>query len=146
MTRLNASRIASRIANMRRLIEELHKGDMLRHQVETFLGMCQSGARSYTSQMRDSDIIEVANKVSSSRHEHPIYRLIASEDKIEQFLIDAANCDERKKKVSRVPAGPGRRFHLLADDEFHAVKVHRGPVAPDPWALPVAFFRAGVAG
>lgn len=153
MTRTKTTRTIDRIANMRRLIAELANGDMSHRAMMRFLGMSEAGVRVYVHDMRDNDIIQFSHRLGAkqSRNGEPVFKLIADSERIEQFLADAVNCCGGKKRPSTsaivvASRDPSRHIHVMQYDGEYPVKVHRASVMPDPWALPVAFFRSVGAG
>lgn len=145
-TRHTSTRTIDRIANMRRLIAELGKGEMARKAIERFLGMSQAGARSYAHDMLDGGIIELARRLpaAQARNGEPVYKLVADAEQIGRFLAELSQSDGRKTKawerseVAIASRTPGRLFHLLEDDMAFQVKVCN--VIPRHTALHVAFF------
>jgi Mn-dependent DtxR family transcriptional regulator len=137
------SRTLDRIAAMRRLTKLLGKGEMRRDDIAHRMKMSQSGCRKYLADLTDGAIVALSRRepVKSRHIGQPVYKLIATAEKIEQFLQDAVTVvpeDEPRK----VKTTPGRHFHIMADDTHYSVRVSRAPVAPDPFALPVEFFRS----
>jgi hypothetical protein len=149
MTRPKTTRTLDRIANMRRLIEELTKGEMSRSAMMRFLDMSEAGIRAYTNDMRDNDIIKLSRRLEAkqARNGEPAFKLMADSERIEQFLADAAKCDGRKKKpgISEAARNPMWHIHVMQYDGAYPV-LSGASVMPDPWALPVEFFRSVGAG
>jgi hypothetical protein len=140
---INHRRTAARAVNLRRLIAELQTRDMLRDEIMAFLGIGQSTANGYMQ------ILHELVRASSCGQQQNSYCLTADAEQVTTFFaaLDAPGGIAPRKQAPSTPLAkamlnPVRRFHICADDEFHAVKVHKGPAMRDPLALPVRFFRA----
>lgn len=120
---------ASRIEAMRRLTELLAIREMSKHEISDQMGISYSGCRNYIAALLGGGIIEISRREETKfgPFGQPVYRLIASQDQIEQFLKD----DVRPvgERPPRKLNSPGRSFHILADDSHFVVKVlHKLPV------------------
>lgn len=151
MTRPNASRTIDRIANMRRLIAELHKGDMPRNDMLAFLGLARSTVRSMLDDLTAGEVVARVGRLDTYPGSIgvPVYRLTGDSEKVERCLANIEQGGGRRQGVSRDQAAilardPARHVHVMRDDEPFRVRICRAAVMPDPWALPRPFF--GVAG
>lgn len=132
----------NRIAGMRRLLGFLANGNTQRDQLRLKMHMSDSGLNKYLTDLTAGGIVEMMGRAPSKGKipGQALFQLVADAEKIEAFFRAVAGIKPKEPRPMLV--GPGRRFHILADDTQHAIRVHRGPVAPDPFALPAAFFRA----
>lgn len=138
------SRTLGRIAAMRRLTDILKNGEMLGDEIRIAMNISGSCCRKYIADLIDGAIVQMSRRAPPARFGYlgqPIYRLIATADQIEQFLKDAVTVVP-KVEPDQVKATPGRRVHIMADDGPFTVKLNWAPVAPDPLALPVEFFKS----
>lgn len=133
-----------RIAAMRRLTKLLGKGEMRRDDIAHRMKISQSGCRKYLADLADGAIVVLSRREPTVKFGHvgqPVYKLITTAEKIEQFLKDAVTVVP-EDEPRQVKTTPGRHFHIMADDTHYAIRVSRAAVAPDPFALPVEFFRS----
>jgi hypothetical protein len=136
------TRTESRIANLRRLIDAMRTGEMVVSAAAGLLGVSSRSAR------RHFEVLEAANVVSLARRlpaavpgavGAPVFALAAEERVIESFLAKVVTPEPQPQKL---PSDPRRHFHVLRHDAYYAIRVRSEPVAPDPWALPPAFFAS----
>jgi hypothetical protein len=120
---------AIRIERIRSLIAAFRLREMMREDIADLLSVSPSGARKYVADLRDLGVIEIARYVDGTATSmgSPVFRL----------ALDAAAVDEcldslpvrsyaRKAPTSESlgeRAGPGRRFHIMADDDHYAIRV-----------------------
>jgi hypothetical protein len=131
-----------RIDSLRRLIDALRTGEMMVSAAAGLLGVSTRAAR------RHFEVLEAANVVSLARRlpaavpgavGAPVFALAAEEQVIESFMAKVAAPEPQPQKL---PSDPRRHFHVLRHDASYAIRVRSEPVAPDPWALPPAFFSS----
>lgn len=146
----NAARTARRIANLHRMVAELQCRDMARDDIMDLLEVSITAVR-----LLVLDLGELVESTRAGLFDQYHYHLRATPDEVCAFLAAFGKCipahriahnQRRTPRTPRTPkekllAGPSRRFHTLEDDAVFSVRVHHGPAAPDPFALPVAFFR-----
>lgn len=138
---ITTRRRGARGHNMRILIAELQKREMPHYEIGYMLGKSPSALRKY--------INVLAPVIGIVRYEGnvPVYRITADDESLDKF-VGGLGC--ALKVATPEPAyatvGPGRRFHIMADDAPYAVRINLASVTPDPWALPVEFFRSVGAG
>lgn len=147
MSRPKTTRTIDRIANMRRLLTELQTRNLSRDDIVALLGVGQSAVWEYMRSL--GALVEI---IPSGSNVQRSYHLTASPEDIEAFLVSLTAPKPRKTRAcraSRLAAlmlDPARHIHVMPDDEAYPLKLHRGPVMPDPWALPRPFFRSVGAG
>jgi len=138
------SRTRDRIAAMRRLVEKLAIGEMPGDEISRSLKLSPSCCRKYLVDLIDGGIVDLARREPRSklgRLGQPVYKLVASQQKIERFFEDALVVkpdSEPKVDLRTMLAGAGRHFHILADDTQYAIRVSCAPAMRDP--LVAAFF------
>lgn len=141
------SRTTARLEKIRKLIAALQLGQLMREDIANLLQLSPSGVRKYIADLREAGVMEIARFVDGTATflGYPEYRLTPDFSRVQDYLaaLDAAPVCARKEKTSELvqaQRNPSRHFHILADDEHYAIRVSRAPAAPDPMALPPAFF------
>ncbi len=139
-----------RIENMQKLINELVTHEMLADEIAWFLKFSPSGARKYIRDLRDAGVIELARYIEGTATYlgKAVYQITPDPLRVQAFLAaivqpkreGAPVRKERPGVGEQSMAGPGRHFHILADDTHYAIRVNRNPVARDP--LVAALFGA----
>lgn len=136
-------RTAARIIKLKSLIAELGRRRMLRDEICSFLKFAPSGARKYIKDLREVGLITL-DEIG--------YGLIDDQARVDSFLahLDAnakspSNLGGRPSALAQAQGDSKRKFHVMRDDEYFAVRVRRAPIAPDPLALPREFFAPPVA-
>lgn len=134
--------IHSRIENTQRLIAEFRTREMTRKDIMALFDFCESGAGKYIRDLLDNNIIEISRITESGPKTpgRPVFWLTASEEKIAAYFVATSVVTGNAVKVNRIKASKSGLLHVMSDDAAFKVKMHRKPVAPDPFALPVSFF------
>lgn len=130
----------ARAANIRKLITALMAGQLARDEIGALLRVGPSGVRKYLADLKGK-----VDKLYIDGEQ--VCRLAMRPDEAQAYL-DALMSHVPARPVSVVSSeismpGPGRRFHILADDSHYAIRVSRAPVARD-WSV-TALFGAGPA-
>jgi hypothetical protein len=135
-----------RIERIRSLITAMQACELMREEIAGTLQLGPSGVRKYIADLRADGVIELARYADGTATflGHPVYRLAMDSDGAAKYLAALA-AGAIVRKVSKPAAavamvGPGRHFHILADDTHYAIRVNRSPVSRDP--LVAALFGA----
>lgn len=146
MTKPKHGRHEARIANLKALVTEFGKRNLMKDDISFMFGFSPSGARSYAAELVSHEIIFVCDRIKAHRGRagEPVYQLSADSSAVASFLIaldTSAPKRPKKVKVSQESRMAGRHLHILADDERFAVRVSRDQPKPDPFALDPNFFK-----
>lgn len=135
-----------RTLNMKRLIQELGKRDLMMADIcDVLEPLSLAGARKYARGLRDAGVIEISTYLGENARlvGKSVCQLTDDKEAAAKFL---AECELSKAgrrtdavilKRSRMEAS-GRHFHIMGDDAHFAVKVSRAPIVRD--ALVQALF------
>jgi hypothetical protein len=142
-------RTIERVANLRRLVDMLRQGELMRDDAAAPLQIEVRTARAYFDELAGQGLIEVARREMRCNNllGKPIYRLAASDERIEAFLCAAERGEHTRQRcgptrsLALAQATPGRRIHIMQDDAPFFGKLLDLQVKADPFALPAAFFR-----
>lgn len=140
-------RTVERLDKIRKLIAALQLRQLMREDIAELLQMGPSGVRKYIADLKG--VIEIARHVDPTSRSvgEPVYRLAITADAATAYLASLATqaiarpVKEPKSELA-VP-GPGRHFHILADDTHYAIRVSRAIPTHDP--LHALFFRTSAA-
>lgn len=131
---------AARAENIRKLITALMVGQLARDEIGALLQVGPSGVRKYLADLK--------GKVDNLYVEgEQVCRLAIGADEARAYLgsldvqVPARPVSVANPEISK--PGPGRHFHILADDTHYAIRVSRAPVSRD-WSV-TALFGAGPA-
>lgn len=140
---------------LRMVLEEFRQREMTLFDMQTFLNMSQSGTRKYIHDMRRFGVVEVSHVIEGTSQNGfgtPVYKITDNEEIERQFLelltipVNARKMPPkavgRPNDLQRAMAGPGRHFHIMADDAHYAVQVNKTPAKRDP--LVAALFGEAV--
>lgn len=112
--------------NMRKLVDELGKRDMLADEICFFFGYSPSGARKYIRELVDAHIIEVSYNVAGTHMGPAVYSLSPDADHVHAFLalMDDSEMTRPAVRNSGAKGVPesGRNFHIMADDTTYRIK------------------------
>jgi hypothetical protein len=140
---INDRRHAYRAANLRTLIAALREQELSRDEMSNLIGKSKSATREY--------VVILGSLLDSSMGDAgQAYRLTSDEKRVQTFLAKLGDGPGRRKTggarsmLAAAMSDPSRHFHIAADDMPFKVKLQRGPVKADPWALPAGFFRSEV--
>ncbi len=142
-------RTAARIANLRKVLDALREGDLLRDEIGAILRFGPSGVRRYIKELRENAVIEIARYVdgTSTFLGYPQFQLSPNTSRVDEFIAELDSGRPVKKAGVGRPShlelaqrDQGRHFHILADDTHYAIRVSRTPIARDP--LVAALFGA----
>jgi hypothetical protein len=128
-----------RIERMRSLITALQIKSLTRGEIGAVLQMGPSGVRKYLVDLRGMFEVEAVG-------DEDVVRLAINEEEARAFLAGMAEkalarqAAPSKSSESLTAIGPGRHFHILADDTHYAIRVNRTPIVRDP--LVAALFGA----
>ena len=133
--------------NMMQLVAELSDRNMSREEICEFLMMGRTGANKYVALLLSHGIVSLTACGSSQA-----FALIGDEDRVKNFVDFTGQMfkdyrQKAKQKIVVTPAylkdaDPSRHFHIVIHDTRHFVLIDKAPVAPDPLALPAAFFAS----
>lgn len=140
-TLLKKGRTRARVDNIKRIINKLCLGELLRDDIGTLLGFSPSGTRKYIKDLKDSDVIVLVRYVDPTPQclGIPLYRLNPDTEKVDAFLahLDGAAMPPPKGRskptvMDLAMRDSARHFHVLKSDDGYVPTIHRGPVARDP--------------
>jgi DNA-binding transcriptional ArsR family regulator len=128
-----------RLDNMRMLVEALGQREMLADEICDLLKFSPSGARKYIRDLREDGVIELARYVDGTATYLglAVYTLTPDPERVRAFLAGLGQPQQlappSRGRLNRfAAAGPGRHFHIIADDTHYAVRVSRVQVFRDP--------------
>lgn len=133
----------SRIDNTVRLIAEFRTREMTRRDVMALFTFSENGAGRYLREMLEGGIIEIArfDNPGARTPGHPVYVLTADDEAIAAFMAATSIQTGTKCATQKAKSDKRRTLHVMHDDAYFQVKMHRAPVAADPLALPGGFFK-----
>jgi len=128
--------ITRRIEKMRMLVDELRQRDMTFPEICALLQYSPSGTRKFTLELRDAGVASIARHINPTPFSTgtPVYRLTSDETLLQSFL-DRLTVARRSDLAQNYDAArivvDGHHLHVVQDNGYHAIKVHRAPAKRD---------------
>ena len=138
---------ASRVENMRALVAEFGKRDLLNSDIREMFGFSQTGVRSCTAELIDAHVIIISHRDKALVRGigEPVFSITSNHTAISIFL---GNLEAKRPKRDPRPRGYGEiatgdpARHVYGSLGESAMSVEQiAPVAPDPFALHSDFFK-----
>lgn len=142
--RKSHSGMQARIENTKRLIAEFRTRELTRKDVMAFFEFSKNGAGRYVKDLLEGGIIEIARLTAPTTYSPglPVYWQTADDATIAAFMVSISIPTGNIVKAKKVKVDTSRNLHVMHDDAYFKVKMHRAPVAADPLGLPADFFRS----
>ena len=135
-------RSTAHVDKLNLMLARLRYGPATAAEIGALLNVEVSVARRYLVKLGNAGLASTETCEVSARKTHT---LTGSEQEVMAYLcsVQLIPMAARKPKPNAlaIAKASGRRFHFAGDDEHIMARLHKAPAAPDPLALPVAFFR-----
>lgn len=129
---------------MRALIDEFAQREMRADDIAKVLRLTPSGARKYIRDLLGANVIELDRCIENAPGYvgKAVYRLSGDPECVRAYFASMvqprAGAGGRNKnkddlgKAGLTMKGIERRVHILTDDVYHVIRVHRSPAQRDP--------------